>query len=705
MKLQHLSVIFVIIIMPISMVISTYVNNLIDVSNKGANYDNVLYNATYDAVRAYQMNTVNNTFASVNSSRVRDIRASVNSFFNSLATGLSSSAYSKLELNPYVPAILFTLYDGFYIYGPYENYANVDEGKLSFSTNISNIEYGLKPYIYYTCEYQDSDDYHLVVNYTLDNYISVAGTYKDAGETKYVTGSGYFIDADKVQTVNDDTKTIVLNNGITIGPEELGEFISTYDSEDSSKTTQYATLPKKTISTPISFKYYNYINAHEEKYYFDPDPDKANISYEGIPIFHLDKNLKDYLNSSAGVEAIADYIYCPELRDKIKALKKDRQDKKISETQYNDKVIGLFDFTNPDNNDFRDAFVAGYKDINNYYYYKNAQEFSDKNGDVYKALSKIDLSDSSVIKSRAYNATYNMETDGGTEVNAEHVKQDYSCKKIFEITNTNNNDPELDSSSFNQHRIDVIISNVEQALTNTIGNFNKFQSNTYEYRMPAISEEDWDKIANNVNVMAFLQGMVVGNYKFYNNYSIVSDSKNKEFISKEAIYVQDKLIKDEDEDQTDVSYYEDNSSKYHAPGCTEYHTEVKANSRDIIGYRLIDYEIDSYTHEYDKLSDDGTRWLDKGEKPSVVYNFYLQPGTGAYECLVSRNITTWSFDELMTGVEDETRENEFGDRGEMSLDIRKAYISALAREKGAGFKSLDILQKSPTIVNESDYNP
>ena len=55
-----------------------------------------------------------------------DVKATANSFFNSLKTGLSQSGYSKGDLNQYIPAILFTLYDGFYVYGPYENYAKVN---------------------------------------------------------------------------------------------------------------------------------------------------------------------------------------------------------------------------------------------------------------------------------------------------------------------------------------------------------------------------------------------------------------------------------------------------------------------------------------------------------------------------------------------------------------------------------------------------
>ena len=81
MKLQHLAVIFVIIILPIVLVLSTYMENMINVSNKERMYDSALYNATYDAVRSYQMNTLNNSFANVNTSRYRDVKATANSFF------------------------------------------------------------------------------------------------------------------------------------------------------------------------------------------------------------------------------------------------------------------------------------------------------------------------------------------------------------------------------------------------------------------------------------------------------------------------------------------------------------------------------------------------------------------------------------------------------------------------------------------------
>ena len=93
MKLQQLSVIFVIIIVPIVLVLSEYLNNNKEVLETQANYDSILYSATYDAVRAFQMNTLNNGYSTIQDSKMRDISASVNSFYNSLASGLGSRRY------------------------------------------------------------------------------------------------------------------------------------------------------------------------------------------------------------------------------------------------------------------------------------------------------------------------------------------------------------------------------------------------------------------------------------------------------------------------------------------------------------------------------------------------------------------------------------------------------------------------------------
>ena len=56
MKLESLSIIFLIIIIPITMVLSEYVNNRITTEKLELQYNTKLLNATYDAIKTYQIN-------------------------------------------------------------------------------------------------------------------------------------------------------------------------------------------------------------------------------------------------------------------------------------------------------------------------------------------------------------------------------------------------------------------------------------------------------------------------------------------------------------------------------------------------------------------------------------------------------------------------------------------------------------------------
>lgn len=654
MKLQQLSVIFVIIILPIAIVLDTYVNNLIDVSNKQKNYNTILYNSTYDAVRAYQMNTLNNSFASVNTSRDRDISATVNSFFNSLASGFSSSGYTKNDLKDYIPAMLFTLYDGYYVYGPYENNATISNNKPEFygegdNNTKRNIEYGLKPYNYYSCEYSDGSTYDLVVNYTLDNYISVSGWY-GAAKTP-ILAAGYYINPGKIE-INDATKEVKIksNNGqsILLQPEELSEYISTYDNYYDSSDGKNRILESTELSEARKYRYINY---NEEKYYFDSYNDDAsktkresNTSYDRIPIFKLDGNLRTYINANM-----------------LNILQSFTGQSLLSENSF--------------------------KDVNYYYYYKNAKNFSTKANEALKNIKLIKNESNgtySNIKTQFFNKNYKIITKDGDEIksdkgNSSHIKSDYSDVngEVFNLNPSNgkSNDPEMEDSAFNRHRMDVIISSIESALSDSITNFNKFQSSSYSYRMPTITESDWYKVANNLSVVSFMQGIGVGNYKYYNNYAIVTNTKNKEFVSKDSIYVQDKT------NFSDDQYLNNTLNKkiyYHNPKCNEYNGEKKDSMDGVIGYRVIDYEIQSVTHNYKRDSRD----------VSQTVNYYMQPGTGAYECVVSFTRDTISFDNLMslkTGTENkENYQNTY------SLAVDKAFVQALAREKNAETKVYEI---------------
>ena len=118
MKLQSLAVIFVIIVLPISLILSSYTSSRIDTLTLQISYDTKLYDATYDAIKAFQLNTANSSTSNIVDSKMRDIEAAANTFFTAIENNFSMNGYNKEALQNHIPALVFTLYDGYYIYSP-----------------------------------------------------------------------------------------------------------------------------------------------------------------------------------------------------------------------------------------------------------------------------------------------------------------------------------------------------------------------------------------------------------------------------------------------------------------------------------------------------------------------------------------------------------------------------------------------------------
>lgn len=205
MKIQDLAIIFVLIILPISLVLSAYAQYQIQTLNTQTLYDTQLTSATYDAIKAYQINAENSTTSELANSKIRDIEASVSTFKNSIMSAFRLNGYTEEELDNYIPALVYTMYDGFYIYSPYQN-----------TEESNNTEYGLKPYIPYSCRYIKSG-IDVVITYALDNYIAVQGIVNG----NYVNESGYLIDG----ITFDELANIVKYNGVTIQTEQLKEYL------------------------------------------------------------------------------------------------------------------------------------------------------------------------------------------------------------------------------------------------------------------------------------------------------------------------------------------------------------------------------------------------------------------------------------------------------------------------------------------------
>lgn len=275
MKIQDLAIIFIIIIVPISIVLSAYTQFQIETLNLQTLYDTKLTSATYDAIRAFQINTANSTMSELSNSKMRDIEASVTTFKNSIMSTFGLNGYSDEELDNYIPALVYTMYDGFYIYSPYENtnylyeYARdnneniiydaitgkpkykIENGEKVPIDNNGETMYGLKPYITYSCRY-DNGNMDIVITYSLDNFITISGTING----KYINDEGYLIDG-----ITQDASGNIFYNGVHITTEQ--------------NLTEW-------IGEGTNGKYYPYIKLNGTKYYYDDgngDTSKAEIFY------------------------------------------------------------------------------------------------------------------------------------------------------------------------------------------------------------------------------------------------------------------------------------------------------------------------------------------------------------------------------------------------------------------------------------------
>lgn len=221
MKIQNLAIIFIIIILPISLVLSSYTKNRVETISMQSKYDSKLNDATHDAIKAYQMNSFTSDTSYYTNSKIRDIEASVNTFFYSLSANFSTLGYTKETLQNYVPAIVYTMYDGYYIYSPYINKWQTDSENKDISKEMSeqiteqhtyeNNEkmYGLKPYVYYSCRYRKNNDNDVTITYSLDNYVQIQGKI----DGKVVSRYGYLLSN---VSVNGES---ISYNGVEI-PEE-----------------------------------------------------------------------------------------------------------------------------------------------------------------------------------------------------------------------------------------------------------------------------------------------------------------------------------------------------------------------------------------------------------------------------------------------------------------------------------------------------
>lgn len=754
MKYQNFAVIFVIIVLPLSMVLSYYIQNQTDTLVLQTTYQTKLNDSTYDAIAAYQINSLN-TQRVAGESIKSYVLASVNTFFTTLATNFGMSSASKHNLQNYVPAILFTTYDGYYIYSPTkmaqiainkENgtavmtkekdvvYAKsgseykidgatantianekadkvpsgyttddpilTDKGDISETGVKVDYNYMVKPFIYYSEEYKKDGNYDIVASYTLDNYVTLYGSFnsdiKINGDTnncsekverKNFTKSGYLIDPDKINLEG----TLLIKY-----LARLDGSLATDQSAATDGDSNYKDAYKYNISTEKAYENF-----------------KNNVRYKAVEINNIEAyNYINYYNYGITGTNVFEYGGRSYYTNMVPAGKEPEalqtgdemiddtlniQDEIKKDAAYKDGIL-----LNPGN----------YKEIKVTY---NGIEIEDQEAKRYyiKAyfFSKWVQENLKNIQAETANQESLNFADMSAETKLAYVDFSNDETQIFNIGS--NNDPESEDSDFWQHKRNVIRNSIQYNLNASISTFNATygKSAIVSYRMPVLTDNDWESILNNVCMVTFLQGLPCGNSKF-NSYSVVKSNNNNTSVNIDSMY----FVDSQEANDGKSAYHmydcpelgEDGSKTYYADSSAEYKYDAKriltrvkdasapSNDTDNI-VCLYDDSTNTY---YEKKIEGGE--LQIGEKIEDVTNYqgkdldltklsngseevylYDHKNLGCYTCIISKQYTP-----VVKFYKGDLRRTFTTNDGELIIEMQettgKTYINYATGEKYTG---------------------
>ncbi len=582
MKLPNLAIIFIVIILPLSVVLSTYMQLQLEVLNTKNEYSTKLLDAAYDGILSFELNSL-----SIDNAAGQSVKSyvsnAVSAFFTSMAMNMGSSGASKINLQSYVPAILFTTYDGYYIYSPVKTFtpsltsdgiAEIDpnDGELIYetksgggTTNFSGgtykplddsqvkkvTNYMIKPFIYYSATYASnnsytvtgSGDYVLVINYSLDNHIALYGNYMDSsGKKRTISKSGYLMDYDRIE-ISGDFKLLGVANA---------------DENKKVRTVSYSKSRDDNFWIPLIENYdANYqdgnIVINDNNTHYKDDTYKEGkfgeyiIRGKGINLYY---EMSKYGRDNGG-EAIIDYT-----------LKYDEEDPTHNPIKV--KVDGI-EITDKDAKEYY---------LKSYFFSKWVEkEFG----------NKVKISD---IKN-----VYDNGADGEFDwIETETMSKDQGISEylgnslILKVRDGGNlvNDPESEASIFTRHKKQVIQNSIQYNLNSAISTYNENQAKTTDFSMPVFTEADWDKVLNKISMAVFMQGVPCGTGT-WGDYAIATSSNNKLFVNKSNLY----FIKNE-------KATSDMISEYHSIDCNKLHEQVESNAanEDLTGDMSFEFTYD-----------------------------------------------------------------------------------------------------------------
>lgn len=629
MRIQDLAIIFIIIILPISIVLGAYTQMQISTISLQTEYDMKLIAATSDAIKAFQINTANSSTSDIANSKIRDIEASVSTFKASIKSVFGMNGYSEDEMNEYIPALVYTMYDGFYIYSRFNNqnylYEVDENGNVTNNPVDKNGEnvFGLKPYISYSVKYNPNSDLDIVITYSLDNYISIKGMVKVDGEKQYWDKSGYLIDG-----IKKDASGKITYNGVEIDKNVVL-------SED---LPAIGSLEKGT---------YKYVRYNGTKYYLDER--NARV------IYFLNGNLME-------INPTSDYDKYKDMIEKGESLSEElpqigtlaRGNYKYivyNGTKYylDERNTRIIYFLNGNLMEIKPKLDENIE--SSYKKYENMIENGESAYKFYDEANKFTQSVKNVLANLTNKDAQDFIINSNGETIQTTVFSDETEYKIFDF-NSDSSKPEKNiecrSSNFNQHRLAVIKNKIRTNLAIAITNFNSAYN--IEFQMPELTEEDWAKAMNNISLISFIQGIDIGG-KTYNGYTIINNSESKEVVREENIYI---LGND--------GFYHRIGDKYlleanNIGGNSEYNSNVNASGRLNLDFN----KQRAYT-----------------EDGSTVYYYPISKYYASYNSIVNQNYWDKDYDNY---------NDIYAYVATKNVNLRKAFYMALGRERYGMYKS------------------
>lgn len=549
MRLQYLTVMFIIIFVPILLVSTFFVQQQMKTIKVQLDYDTALLDATRDAMMAFEINTANENLSTVSDSLRSIIEASNNIFLNTLAINMGMSNANKSFVQPYIPAILYSLYDGYYIYSPtYTPTVCVDKYGQTIDTSSLGVKFlGTKTvdgkvvgtYVFLEDKLQyDSgtikpkEDGASKVKYSDLKNKDIEEEY---GQILYKTNAthneGGTTYAVYTTVLSSDKSTSVYKTNYKIAYilKSYVPYAATYSRDDADNT--------KDVDVTINYTLDNYMSIMG---------DIGGIYYSKSGYFideHLINNIK--VNGTQ----IEWYTYSDAELENM-ALNPDEYNIVIT---FNPDEYGYApQISNNDNSNWIDAQEATA-------YYCRAWAFSKW---IYETPALYELEEQDIVTS-VFDEVDEQMFSGYNEVDAiqEGLLYDFSSTKdndndrndqesmrtrlfykttVTDFSATNykseakKSNPENSESNFSSHKRHVIRNSITYNLCLAMTAYNeKYVGMTFD--MPILQEEEWDKILSNVSIVTFMQGLNCG-HKMYNNYALVSSNNNEISVTPSEIF-------------------------------------------------------------------------------------------------------------------------------------------------------------------------